>query len=280
LDICCSIDFKNLDVRNKAFFDLLKETANIDYIVTALSDREMSRQTDLDIRLCYEREGAVLPFIAVYEEDGGPRDTRQEKEVFSFGCREAVYKESVIIREETDRMAKLVHEVYRGDSPWQELDWTLQESNRAAADFIPAMLRLAGLTAEAAEKRQTLTNESELAETLAKTEHLRWSAFHAAMGFRPISIEEMRQRFEKYEGEKNTRAHLDFCRRDSKDRLQVCLVTWDELDEVTEAYKELARKAGNAKEQGRGFKDNDRRIIENIPKFLQAAKGKSKETAS
>jgi hypothetical protein len=125
-----------------------------------------------------------------------------------------------------------------------------------------------------------LADESELAETLGKTEHLRWNAFHAVMGFRPISIEEMRRRFEKYEGEKNTRAHLDFCRRDSEDRLQVCLVPWDALDAVTEAYRELAQKAGNAKEQGRDFKDNDRYIIENIPKFLRTAKGKDEEDAS
>ncbi|MDR1315797.1 MAG: hypothetical protein LBK13_02890 [Spirochaetales bacterium] len=274
LDICCKIDFKNFDVRDKAFFELLKETGNIDYIVAALSGDGMNRQTALDIRLYYERKGTALPFIAVYEKDGGPHDTGRDEKVFSFGCREAVYKEAVMIREETDRMARVVHEVYGGNPPWQELDWVLQESNRASADFIPAMLRLAGLSEETAGKQQTLTSENELAETLAKTEHLRWNAFHAAMGFRPISIEEMRRRFEKYSGEKNTRTHLDFCRRDSKARLQVCLITWDELDAVTEAYREVARKADNEKEQKRDFKDNDRSIIESIPKFLQAAKDK------
>jgi hypothetical protein len=274
LDICCKIDFKNFDVRDKVFFELLKETDAIDYIVAALGDDGMSRQTALDIRLCYERKGAALPFIAVYEKDSGLHDMGQDGKVFSFGCREAVYKEAVMIREETDRMAKVVHEVYGGNPPWQELDWVLQESNRSAADFIPALLRLAGLSGETAGKRQTLTRDPNLAETLAKTEHLCWNAFHAAMGFRPISIEEMQRRFEEYDGEKNTREHLDFCRRDSKERLQVCLVVWDELDAVTHAYRELARKADNAGEQKRDFKDNDRYVIESIPKFLQAAMNK------
>jgi hypothetical protein len=274
LDISCKIDFENFDVRDRAFFDLLEETDAVDYIVVALSDDEMNRQTALDIRLCYERKGAALPFIAVYEKDSGPHDTGRDEKIFSFGCREAVYKEAVIIREETDRMARVVHEVYGGNPPWQELDWVLQESNRASADFIPAMLALAGLSGEAAGKQQTLANEPDLAETLAKTEHLRWNAFHAAMGFRPMGLEEMRRRFEKYDGERNTRDHLDFCRRDSKERLQVCLATWDELDAITGAYRELARKADNAKEQTRDFKDNDRYIIESIPKFLQAAMGK------
>jgi hypothetical protein len=274
LDMCCKIDFKNFDVRDKAFFELLNETGNVDYIVTALGDDGMGRQTVLDIRLCYERKNIALPFIALYEKDSGLHDTGQDESVFSFGCREAVYKEAVIIHGETDRMARVVHEVYGGNPPWRELDWVLQESNRAAADFIPTMLRLAGLSGETAGRQQTLTNDPDLAETLAKTEHLRWNAFHAAIGFRPISIEEMRRRFEKYDGEKNTRAHLDFCRRDSKERLQVCLVEWDKLDVVTHAYRELARKADNAKEQGRDFKDNDRSIIESIPKFLQAAMDK------
>ncbi|MDR1148445.1 MAG: hypothetical protein LBK66_07420 [Spirochaetaceae bacterium] len=278
LGICCKIYFKNFDVRDKAFFELLKEINTIDYIVAALGDDGMSRQAALDIRLCYERKGTALPLVAVYEENGSLHDAGQNEKVFSFGCREAIYKEAVIIREETDRMARIVHEVYGGNPPWQELDWILQESNRASADFIPAMLRLAGLSGETARKQQALTNDPDLAETLAKTEHLRWNAFHAAMGFRPISIEEMRQRFEKYDGEKNTRAHLDFCRRDSKERLQVCLVIWDELDEITQVYRELARKVDNVDEMNRDFKKNDRSIIKSIPNFLRAAKEKKDAT--
>jgi hypothetical protein len=278
LDMCCNIDFKNFDVRDEAFFDLLKETADVHYIVAALSGDEMSRQTALDIRLCYERKNIAIPFIAVYEKHGSLRDTNHDENVFSFGCREAIYKEAVIIREENDRMAKAVHEVYGGDPPWHELDWVLHESNRASADFIPAMLALAGLNAETAKKQQTLTGDKALAETLAQTEHLRWNAFHAAMGFSPIAIEEMRQRFEKYPGEKNTREHLDFCRRDSKARLQVCLARWDELDKISEAYRELERRAGQ--EPKRDFKKNDREIIENIPKFLKEKDGRDVHTSS
>jgi hypothetical protein len=57
--------------------------------------------------------------------------------------------------------------------------------------------------------------------------------------------------------------------------LHVCLVTWDELDAVTGAYRELARQADNEEEQKRDFKDNDRYIIESIPRFLQAAKNRA-----
>jgi tetratricopeptide (TPR) repeat protein len=270
LDMCCKIDFRNIDVRDKAFFDLLEEAGNIDYIVAALSNDEMSRQAAKDIRLYYERKNIKLPFIAiaVYEKDSGLQNTGQDENVFSFGCREDVYKEAIIIREETDRMARAVYDVYtegkKEKIPWHEVDLFEQESNRASADFIPAMLALAGLKEEDARKKKTLTEDHKLAENLAITEHLRWNAFHAAMGYRPMGIEEMRRRFEKYQGD--PKEHLNFCRKDPKNRLHVCFVSWDELDKISEAYRELEKRADKKPE--RDFKKNDRSIIENIPDFL------------
>jgi len=86
-----------------------------------------------------------LPFIAVLDEKSPPaRQNRIKK--FTFGCREDIYRESVIIREKTDRMAKAVNNVYKEmyeGSTWHELDWFVQESSRASTDFIPAMLKLA-----------------------------------------------------------------------------------------------------------------------------------------
>jgi hypothetical protein len=68
------------------------------------------------------------------------------------------------------------------------------------------------------------------------------------MGYRPISVDDMNYRFKTYNGEINSRKHLDYCRRDTKERLHACLVNWNELDVVSEAYKELAKQAGIEKE--------------------------------
>jgi len=274
LGLCCDIKFKNIDVRCNEFFTLLNETDHIDYMVIALHSDIINKQTALDIRLHYERKGIDNPpFIAVSEKSICKE--KEEKNIFVFGYCEDVYKESVIIRAEADRMAKAVNNVYKdmyGGQPWHELDWFLQESNRASADFIPAMLKLAKRDEKEAMDKNSLTEDSSLAETLAKTEHLRWNAFHAAMGYFPISLKEMEQRFENYAGEKNSREHLDYCRRDSKTRLHACLVSWDELDKVTEVFRELARRVGNLEKQNQDFKKNDRDIIENIPLFLREAK--------
>jgi len=273
LDISCDMEFKDINVKRKKFFKLLDKEENLDYIVVALHGDEINKQTALDIWHHYERKNIIEPpFIAVAELNGILRESKRDEKIFVFGSREDVYKESVIIREQVDRMAKTVNDVYKdmyGGNPWHELDWFIQESNRAAADFIPAMLYLAGCNEKDAIDKKTLTNNSSLAEILAQTEHLRWNAFHVAMGYRTISIEEMNKRFKDYKGTGN---RLDFARRDSKTRLQVCIVHWDELDKVSEAYRELERLEG--REPKRDFKENDRDLIRNIPKFLEAAKGK------
>jgi len=272
LKLCCDMEFKSFDIQSEKFFTLLNEKSNVDYVVIALCNDEINKQTALDVKLHYERKDKPLPFIAVSEKTGGLHEAKQDEKIFTFGCREDTYKESVIIREKSDRMAKAVNDVYRemyGGQPWHELDWFLQESNRASADFIPAMLKLAELDEEEAINKDKLTDDSSLSEILAETEHLRWMAFHAAMGYLPIAPEEMRKRFKNYTGKINSKDHLDFTRRDIKFRLHACLVPWNKLDKVSEVYRELEQIAG--KKPVRDFKKDDRNIIENIPKFLKKA---------
>ena len=271
LDLCCDIEFIGVNVHSDKFYNLLNDIDNVSYIVIALDTDESNKQTASDLRMHFERKGTTRhPNIAIIEKSGGRQSEYLSENIFCFGMKEDVYKESVIIREDADIMAKAVNEIYSGGSqPWYELDWFTQESNRASADFIPAMLRLAKLDADEAMEKDTLTEDKELAETLAKTEHLRWNAFHAAMGYDHMSIEEMNQRFENYTGSGDP---LPYCRKDPTAKKHICLVAWEDLDDLSEAYRKLARRAGNEREQTRDFKVNDSEIIDNIPKFLRAAK--------
>jgi len=274
LPLCCNMEFKNIDVQSEKFYTLLNENNNTNYAVIALNSDEINKQTALDMRLHYARKKNQLPFIAVLDEKSLPNNAEHDNKIFTFGCREEIFKESIIIQEKTDRMAKAVNNVYMGlygGQSWHELDWFAQESSRASADYIPAMLKLANTNEKDATAKNALTTDSVLAETLAQTEHLRWNAFHAAMGYCTISIDEMRKRYETYSGERNTRAHLDYCRRDVILKQHCCLVTWDELDKVNEAYCELARLANDKKEEKRDFKENDRDNIRNIPTFIKEA---------
>jgi hypothetical protein len=193
------------------------------------------------------------------------RDVKQDEKIFVFGCQEEIYKESEIIREEIDRMAKAVNDEYnkrnpKGATPWQELDWFSQESNRSAADFIPAMFRLA----EFDRNKDTLAEKgSALANVLAQTEHLRWNAFHTAMGWDSISIEEMLQCFAETKD-------MSLCRKNSKARLHVCIASWDELDQISRAYSQITHSDVD-------FKEYDCAIIERAPLILKEAEKMDKE---
>jgi len=330
LELCCDLEFYNYNVPCEDFYALLDKTPEADFVVTAMNNDELNKRIALDVHRHYRDRR--LPYIAVFEKDGVLYKQSKKEKMYIFGCREEVLKYSVIIREEIDDMAKAIHEVYSrvddddfieflrklaakgekpadDDSSWHMLDWFFQESNRAAADYIPAMLHLVNPEAgddtaavdedtyfddhndeddallkktpddipkedtPAGKKPGLLTDDIHLSEVLAETEHLRWNAFHAAMGFNLITIEQMQERFE----EKND---LDYARRDTLKQLHACLVSWDDLDKVTEAYNTLAMKTNNEIEQTRNFKDNDRKIVRNIPRFIAAAEKKKAERQS
>ena len=131
------------------------------------------------------------------------------------------------------------------------------------------MLKLAKLNEKDAVDKNTLTNDSVLAEILAQTEHHRWIAFHVVMGYRLMDIENMKQRFKECKGNGNP---FEYARKDTQARLHACLVPWDQLDKVSKAYRKLARRSDKPKKEKRDFKENDRDIIKNIPLFLKKAK--------
>ena len=277
LELCCEMEFKNFDVQCNDFFNLLREGRNFDYIIIALNNNKLNKQTALNIQSHHTKCGnmSVIPFIAISEKDGSLHEVKEDDAIFTFGCREEIYKESVVIREDVNRMAKAVHEAYGGEPPWHELDWFYQESNRAVADFIPAMLKLANIKKEDALNSDTLTEDQNFVEILAQTEKLRWNAFHAAMGYSPISIKEMQERFDAFTGERNSSDHLAYARKDSNARSHVCLASWNDMDAISEAYRELARRAGVTKDENRDFKGYDREIITYIPTFLKEEESKN-----
>jgi hypothetical protein len=273
IELCCEIVPWNLDVRSEDFYRSLKEISYVDYVVATFNDDERNKQFAIDISLYYERiNSGAVPFIAALEKNTIFHEG-ENGNIFCFGAHDELYTDGAIIRQEADRLAKAINDTYMelyGGSPWNELDWFLQESNRASADFMPAMLKLAGVDEMALPEGPLVKDNDALMETLSHTEHLRWNAFHVCMGYRPISTAQMRERFDAFGGENNAKARLEFSRRDALARLQVCLVHWDELDAVSETYRELEALAGE--KPRRDFKKNDSDNIVNIPAFFRKAK--------
>ena len=274
----CELEFHQCDTRSNDFFERLQEIESVNYIVCALGNDDQNEQTACDLRLHFLRTRGKSPFIAVRSDDTDvlwqDKDTANDGAVLErgicFGRNRHIYTESAIIRGEIDAQAMMVNAVYCGRENaefaeiqrlWYKLPWLSKESSRASADSIDAMLHLVGISREEAAMRSQLTDDKELTEILAETEHKRWNGFHAAMGYRAMPLDEMRRRRKLGMTPKD-------CTRDYEQKMHICLVPWDRLDAVTDAYNALWADGEDRKD----YKNLDREIVKYIPLFVKASK--------
>ena len=136
-------------------------------------------------------------------------------------------------------------------------------SSRASADYALAFLRMAHCTPEDVTSGQwQLSNE--LLENMARSEHLRWCAFHYAMGFRVMTLQEFQERCEVYLAEKA--AHGTTRYRIGKDltrRIHCCLIPWDVLDSLSESENKVTGGYVD-------YKQMDRDNVLALPELLRA----------
>jgi hypothetical protein len=320
--LCCDIEYIKLDVREDECVIKLVNDYKPDYIIVSYSNDRENLELAYDISKCYsKRKNMPSPIIAVSQKHGQKEDIPMDMfgtKIRVFGNEREIYKKDIIISEDNDYLAKLVFDSYKRssstgdgtednatiknnvditdmsdnylpdmakiDEEWNKLDWVSQESERASADFMPGLLKLMHR-----EKTETLSFDessliSEVNERLAATEHMRWCAYHAAMGFDLINSEDLQSRFDelKESGLTDLEA-LVVCRKDVKNRLHACLVPWDELDNINAIYKSVADKAysnttGDKNTRDwkyaleRDFKGEYRNIIDEVPKFAGLCK--------
>ena len=106
----------------------------------------------------------------------------------------------------------------------------------------------------------TLTDEQR--ENLAKSEHLRWCAFHYTCGYDVMEKEEFIRRVKNYQDEimKLGSSRIKVT-KDSGKMLHVCLVDWDELDEISEIENSITN--GN-----KDYKASDRANVDMVAKLM------------
>ncbi|MBQ6399351.1 MAG: hypothetical protein IJI21_04450 [Clostridia bacterium] len=140
-----------------------------------------------------------------------------------------------------DAMAMEVNHIYcvaagsllSAREEWRRCGYENRQSSRACADFYPAFLRAAGKTRE-----QVLAGDwpppEQVLENCAVTEHLRWCAYHYAIGYSPMPEAVWRERAERYRQER-AEGHMpkDKIGKDPLRKLQACLIPWEELDDLS-----------------------------------------------
>ncbi len=183
-----------------------------------------------------------------------------------------VWRDEILTASVADRAAKVLNaSYYKGSTAGPEELWRTctpfsRESCRAAADFIPAYCRMAGISPEdAAAGRWDLS--ADLLENMARTEHLRWNAFHRSMGWRVMSDEEFDRRAALYLAQKNGRPTIRIAKNDAE-KHHACLVSWEELAVLSD--KENAVTGGTV-----DYQQYDRNNILAVPSLLSAIEKRS-----
>ena len=215
------------------FFDYKLENAP-KYIVVCLNDYHTARDMALRIVECLQAMG--YPQNVYTCDSKGVRCYSQNVQE----CRmHWLYDSELLYSGEIDRYAMELNSRYGGD--WKQLSYFHRMSARATVDYLIPLIR------------RVMTNPngltSEQRENLAKSEHLRWCAFYYTFGYEAMEIDEFVERLKKEDAEIQTG------QRDTKTRKHVCLVSWNELDKISQADSSITHRKRDYKESNRTFVD-------------------------
>lgn len=262
------ISFHAFDARSEQLYDYLAERGErLKYLTICAGSDKLNLEIAEDITDYLQNMRLNIPVFQCSHR-GVKYFNAPDKE----GKLHSLYRPEVLSMKKMDKLAMLVNDRYQSDrekTPWQHwlnCDYFSRMSCRATADFIPAMLRMAGKTAQQVrEEGWELTREQ--LENMSRTEHLRWCAFHFCMGFAPMTAEEYDAREAKYlqqvaAGEKPLRVG-----KNMQDRTHACLIGWEELDALSQRESRLTGKELD-------YKAMDADNVRLIPELLQA-QGKS-----
>ncbi len=260
------IDFHKADGRSREAYDFIRESGRkLKYIVIAAGNDKANLELSEELRRFYERR-RMRPMIFELSRRGVRRigfEGEPDKTM-------TIYRPEVIDGAGPDAAAIRLNHYYCGDNGktaeqnWKECSYFNRMSSRASADFVPSMIYAAGKTPE-----QVLDGDWDLTEAqkenLSQTEHLRWCAFHYAMGYSAMTEDEFAYRAEEYRAEKEKTGKSSVrIAKDVENRRHACLVSWDELDVLS--AKENAVTGGNV-----DYKNMDLVNVLAVPKLLAPA---------
>ena len=257
------ISFHSFDARSEQFYTHLAQRGEkLKYIVVCTGKETMNLEIAENLTEHLHTAGLDIPIYLCSH-----REVQHFNASVPGGERFRLYRPEVLSMLELDELAMLVNSHYQNDTgktPWKHwlhCDYFSRMSCRAAADFIPAMLRMAGKTeAQVLENGWDLT-QAQL-ETMSRSEHLRWCAFHYCMGFSAMTAEEYDSREVIYlqqvkAGEKPLRVG-----KNMEKRTHACLIDWEELDALSLRESTLTGKKTDHK-----MADSENVLL--IPELLQ-----------
>lgn len=238
----CASMFENYDIRSFnadgrsiEFYNYVDNRINtLKLIAVCTGNEESDREISDNLMMYLKRRNAEHICVVRCGKDG----VRYQETVGSPIITADIYSLEFLSAQKADRDAIIINSTYddsdRTDwEKWVACDSFSKMSSRASADFIPAFICAAGLTADEV-MEGNWPPDANVLEALGETEHLRWNAFHYVMGYAPMSYEVFDQRADEYreciaKGMPGIRLS-----KDSENRTHACLIPWDELDGLSE----------------------------------------------
>lgn len=224
-----NISFHAADGRSRSLYEYIDSRRGLlKYVAICTGDHKQNREIGQALTAHFQASGLDTPvFLCSHS---GVQALSQDGTVQTHN----IFSADVLCTHQLDARAMILNHRYQQNSQntplenWMVCDYFSRQSCRASADFIPAMLRAAGTQAA----RWDLTDAQ--LENLSITEHLRWCAFHYCMGFSPMSDAEFAARAETYLQQKQAGQKPLRIGKNMAARTHACLVSWDELDILSE----------------------------------------------
>ena len=266
----CSSLFENYDIesftadgRSIEFYDYVdRHIGTLKLIAICTGSEESDREISDNLMMYLKRRNAQQICVARCGEEG----VRYQETVGSPIITTEINSLDYLSAQKADHDAIIINSTYDNSDrtdweKWVACDSFSKMSSRASADFMPAFIRAAGLSAD-----DVLAGNwppaPEVLEVLGETEHLRWNAFHFVMGYSPMSTEEFDRRAEIYR--KCVSKGLPGIRlsKDAENRTHACLIPWDELDDLSERENSVTGRKVD-------YKQYDINNVLTIPKVLK-----------
>ncbi len=259
------IDFEPHEGRGNRIFKFIQENAaTLKYIVVCLKNRETARYVAIQM---VDRLETLGYHINVY--------TCDYKSIRCYSANNDecqthwLYDSELLYSGELDKYAmELNHRYSRGkdiNEDWKNCDYFSRMSSRASVDYLIPFIRKMKSQFNA----EVFTSEQR--ENLARSEHLRWCAFHYTFGFYAMEKKEFIERIKARQEEILTYGKSKIkITKDQKAMKHVCLADWDELDKISEIENSLTH--GN-----KNYKDSDRENVDTVMKLITSEKQPEKQ---
>ena len=252
------------DARSREFYGFVEShLSTLKLIALCTGSDALNSEMADNLMLFLKHRQAEQICVVQCSENG----VRYQKEIGSPIIRTDIYTRAFLSARDADRGAIILNGSYdpspRSDwEKWLACDSFSKMSSRASADFFPAFLRAAGVSREAVlQDGWTLTDEQKKA--FGETEHLRWCAFHYAMGYTAMSRDQFEKNAAKWaQCQKEGVPCPVKISKDARARRHACLVPWDELDALSERENELTGRTTD-------YRQMDINNVLAVPKLLQ-----------